>query len=131
MPFCILLFNFVINMGSKEISNRIAEVINENEMTATSFADKIGVPRSSISHILNGRNKPSLDFVMKVCDTFDDIDMYWLLYGKGSPFNSRKENIPDKKPNLKMDKANLSLEKTIKRIVIFFEDGTFEEYKDS
>lgn len=118
-------------MGSKEISNRIAEVINENEMTATSFADKIGVPRSSISHILNGRNKPSLDFVMKVCDTFDDIDIYWLLYGKGSPFNSLKENIPDKKPNLKMDKANLSLEKTIKRIVIFFEDGTFEEYKDS
>ena len=54
------------------------------------FADKIGVQRSSISHILSGRNKPSLDFILKVTNEFTDVDIYWLLNGKGSfPFNNQ------------------------------------------
>jgi transcriptional regulator with XRE-family HTH domain len=46
------------------------------------FADKIGVQRSSLSHLLSGRNKPSLDFILKILDVFPDVDLYWMINGK-------------------------------------------------
>ena len=48
------------------------------------FADKINVQRSSISHLLSGRNKPSLDFILKVIENFPEVELLWLLNGKGS-----------------------------------------------
>ena len=51
--------------------------------SASSFADKIGVQRSSLSHLLSGRNKPSLDFILKVLDVFPEVDLYWITNGKG------------------------------------------------
>ncbi len=53
-------------------------------VSASSFADYMGVGRSSISHILSGRNKPSLDFVMKIIEAYNEVDLQWLLYGTGS-----------------------------------------------
>jgi antitoxin component HigA of HigAB toxin-antitoxin module len=52
-------------------------------LNASAFADKIGVQRSSLSHLLSGRNKPSLDFI-KILDVFPDVDLYWMINGKGS-----------------------------------------------
>jgi hypothetical protein len=43
----------------------------------------MSVGRATISHILSGRNKPSLDFVMKITSSFPEVDLYWLLYGRG------------------------------------------------
>jgi len=57
-------------VNSEEFSNRLKEIFDFYELSASSFADKIDVGRASISHILSGRNKPSLDFVMKVVSTF-------------------------------------------------------------
>ncbi len=53
------------------------------DLNASSFAEKIQVGRSSISHILSGRNKPSLDFVLNIVNTFSEVDLYWLLNGTG------------------------------------------------
>lgn len=53
-------------------------------MNPTEFADEIGVQRSSISHILSGRNNPSLDLVTKILNRFPEIDSNWLVLGKGS-----------------------------------------------
>ncbi|SHI37362.1 Helix-turn-helix [Aquimarina spongiae] len=64
-------------------------------VSASSFADYMGVGRSSISHILSGRNKPSLDFVMKITEAYGDVDMQWLLYGKGS-FPKSEEIVQEK-----------------------------------
>ncbi|MEX0315699.1 MAG: helix-turn-helix domain-containing protein, partial [Allomuricauda sp.] len=55
---------------NNEIAIRIKSVIDHFGLTVSSFADSIGVQRSSISHILSGRNKPSLDFVLKVVKTY-------------------------------------------------------------
>ncbi|MEJ6583565.1 MAG: helix-turn-helix transcriptional regulator, partial [Crocinitomicaceae bacterium] len=55
-------------LNNTEIVHRIQNIMNENELSASSFADRIGVQRSSISHILSGRNKPSLDFLAKIED---------------------------------------------------------------
>jgi plasmid maintenance system antidote protein VapI len=51
-------------------------------LNASAFADKIGVQRSSLSHLLSGRNKPSLDFILKIVDVFPDVDLYWILNGR-------------------------------------------------
>ncbi|MGB5981545.1 MAG: helix-turn-helix domain-containing protein [Nonlabens sp.] len=58
--------------------------MEKHDLNASSFAEKIGVGRSSMSHILSGRNKPSLDFVLAVLKTFGEVDLYWLLNGRGT-----------------------------------------------
>ena len=50
---------------------RLKLILDYYNLSASSFADKIDVPRSSISHLLSGRNKPSLDFIIKVETAFD------------------------------------------------------------
>ena len=80
-------------VNTKEFILRLKKIISHNELSASSFAEKLGVQRATISHLLSGRNKPSLDFVMKVTNVFDDVDLYWLLHGKGS---YPKEELQDR-----------------------------------
>ncbi|MDQ7917681.1 helix-turn-helix transcriptional regulator [Mesonia sp. MT50] len=108
------------------------------ELSATSFADKIQVGRSSISHIISGRNKPSLDFVMKVVQTFPEVELYWFLNGKGSfpptpssEISSVKEKttvspVSEEKEIPKKDHKNTS--KAIEKVIVFYTDGTFDAY---
>ena len=71
---------------------RLEIILDYYTLNASSFADKIGVQRSSMSHLLSGRNKPSLDFVLKILDVFPDVDLYWILNGKGSFPKSKDES---------------------------------------
>lgn len=54
----------------------------------------IGVQRSSISHILSGRNRPSLDFVQKILKVFPDIRSEWLVMGKGPMYEKPDPDYP-------------------------------------
>lgn len=110
---------------------RLKKVIQHYQLTASNFADKIEVQRSSISHILSGRNKPSLDFVLKVTSQFPEVDIYWLLKGKGSFPKSNSFTPPTPLISEKESKIfkSISDEKQILRILVFYNDGTFEEYK--
>jgi DNA-binding XRE family transcriptional regulator len=73
---------------------RLEIILDYYSLNASTFADRIGVQRSSMSHLLSGRNKPSLDFVMKIMEVFPDVDIYWILNGKGSfPKNDQKEIV--------------------------------------
>jgi transcriptional regulator with XRE-family HTH domain len=60
-------------LGGSKIIDRIKKIISDNGLTSSSFADKIGVPRSSISHVLSGRNNPSLNLIIKILQSFDEI----------------------------------------------------------
>jgi len=71
---------------------RLEIILEYYALNASSFADKIGVQRSSMSHLLSGRNKPSLDFVMKITEVFPEVDLYWILNGTGS-FPKNNEEI--------------------------------------
>ena len=62
---------------------RIQQLIEEKKMTATQFSDEVGVQRSSLSHVLSGRNNPSLDFMLKIKNRFPEIRLDWLLLGEG------------------------------------------------
>jgi len=79
--------------------DRILALIREKKLTPSQFADEIGVQRSGMSHIISGRNKPSLEFVMKVLKRYPEIKAEWLLYGT---MNSEPEavigTIADVKP---------------------------------
>jgi len=63
---------------------RLEIILDYYSLSASSFADKIGAQRSSMSHLLSGRNKPSLDFMLKIMEVFPEVDLYWLLNGNGS-----------------------------------------------
>ena len=82
-----------------DIIARIEEVRNNHQLTAASFAARIGVQRSAISHILSGRNKPSLDFLMKIHDAFDEVNIEWLILGKASPPSQKNVSLFDSLPD--------------------------------
>jgi predicted transcriptional regulator len=138
---------------------RLEIILDYYNLSASAFADKINVQRSSLSHLLSGRNKPSLDFIIKVIEVFPEVDLYWILNGKGTFPKSEKifsiqstkqkvtsdeTNTPDlfstdqtnsKQPyiNNEIEKKTISLSnndvKTIERIVIFYTDGSFKNYQ--
>lgn len=128
-------------VNTDDFIKRIEKILDYYNLTASSFADKIGVQRSSISHLLSGRNKPSLDFILKILDVFPEIDLYWILNGKGSfpksnetplhsptavsePIIQNSSNSTKEVPTPKNTFSN----DTIERIVIFYKDGSFKEY---
>lgn len=140
-------------INNEEFVIRLRKVIDFYDETASSFAENIGVQRSSISHILSGRNKPSLDFVLKVLSAYPDVELYWLLNGKGTfPLASKtdQESLTTETPKSNQagssqinsnsettDKGAINSppttfdKKSIERIIIFYSDGTFKNFKPS
>jgi len=119
----------------EDFIRRLQKVIDYYGESASSFAEKIGVQRSSISHILSGRNKPSLDFILKILSAYPEVDLYWLFNGKGT-FPSEEKNkdvkIENIAPTKNYDKIVTETEnkKTIERIVVFYSDGSFKNFEN-
>ena len=128
-------------LNNKAIVSRIEEIRKKHQLTAASFATKIGVQRSSISHILSGRNKPSLEFLMKIHDTFDEVNLEWLILGKSSPLspdleilanseinkstNIQENIVPESKSYIS---NNLQTVDAPKEIIYIYEKGKFERF---
>ena len=64
-----------------ELIDRFRYIMKINQLSASAFADEIGVQRSSVSHVLSGRNKPSLEFIQKVLKRYPKVDGNWLISG--------------------------------------------------
>lgn len=170
------------------MQDRIALIISTKNLTNAEFAEAIGVQPSNISHIMSGRNNPSLDLVKKIVNRYPEIRLEWLLNGKGAmtkdlnlfDYENQKATEPksvtktpdvpvttkepqsmpqisqafaDKSPEIpaqtiknQEDKGKSligsfkeeiekkfdpqkSIPKKVERIVIFYEDRTFTEYK--
>ena len=103
-----------------DITKRIAEIMRKKKISASDLSKKINVQKSSISHILSGRNKPSLDFVVKLSNSFGDINLDWLINGE----------IPST-PTLNSDllEKNDDLKKRVTKIVLFYDDKSFDTYE--
>ena len=135
-------------VNSEKFSKRLQKIFNYYDLSAAAFADAINVGRSSISHIISGRNKPSLDFVLKIVQTYPEVELYWLLNGTGNfPGNLKVEDdsMTAPTPTPSQDQINpefrqlTSEQKTpinpstgrsIQKIVIFYKDGTFEAFEN-
>lgn len=72
------------------MKERLIEFLKAENKSSAQFAEEIGVQPSGISHILSGRNNPSLDFVLKMLEKYKFISTEWLLFGTGSMY---KENM--------------------------------------
>ena len=124
-------------INTAEFNSRVGKILKHYGLSASAFAKKISVQRSSISHILSGRNKPSLDFIDKVLQAFPEIDLLWLLSGKGQLHcdytldQSTVEKSTVEKPLVETQLPTSSIinkSEGIDRIVIFFQDGSFKSY---
>lgn len=115
-------------VNTEAFISRLEILLGYYNLSASAFADRIGVQRSSISHLLTGRNKPSLEFVMRVVKTFPEVNLYWLLNGKGSfPQKAdQKKALPPTRENEKALPPESG--QTIEKIVVFYKDGTFKTY---
>jgi len=61
--------------------DRLKVIMEKEALTPSQLADRLQIQRSGISHILSGRNNPSLDFVKKVLTEFPQYDMEWFIFG--------------------------------------------------
>ena len=78
------------------MNDRIALVIKAKNITPSQLADELDVQRSGVSHILNNRNKPSLEFIQKLLKSYPEISTEWMLFGEGpmmKPFLGEQTQI--------------------------------------
>jgi transcriptional regulator with XRE-family HTH domain len=134
------------------MQDQIQEILRREDLTSSQFADKIGVQRSSVSHVLSGRNKPGFDFIHKILDAFPGISAEWLITGFGDMYKQRRtpgalfdgpfsETSPAKeepKLSAKVETAGLKnirqepekpVKRVVERVIVFYTDKTFREYQ--
>lgn len=136
--------------------DRIIEIMEHEKMTQAQFATLINIQRAAMSHIISGRNNPSLDVVQKILMAFPSINPDWLLHGKGEMFRGgspqsdlfASATMPQQIKILKEEPANTppnsniteSLRqeeketavaapvKVISKIMVFYSDNTYETF---
>ena len=101
------MFTFV-NMS---IPFRIQKLIESKKLTKSAFAKEIGIQRSSLAHFFSGRNKPSLEFFLKIKEKYPEIDLNWIISGEKSQY-------------LKKNKLKKS---EIESVLILYKDGTYKK----
>ena len=79
-------------VNSTDFGIRLQKMLDYYNISAAELSNQIKFNRSTISHLLSGRNKPSLDFVMRILQKYPEVELYWLLNGKGS-FPSITKNL--------------------------------------
>ncbi len=120
-----------------EINERIRMIIESHQLTAGAFAERIGVQRSNVSHVLSGRNKPSFEFLEKIMLAFPRVSAQWLLTGKQLPNGVELEQVVPVSSN-KYEDTNVNLKdvknvtdvnsKRVVKMVVFYDDFTFDTY---
>ena len=119
--------------------SRLNEIMVNNNLNSASFAEQIGVQRSSVSHVMSKRNKPSLDFILKIVNSFEEVTLDWLLfenYLKSSPssksdskFVKSKLDLDFKKlPNVLTNKQSpieIKTNSDVIQIIQIYKDGSF------
>jgi transcriptional regulator with XRE-family HTH domain len=144
--------------------NRVKKMLEIEQLSPSQFADEIKLQRSSLSHVLSGRNKPSLDFVMKIKQRFSEVNLDWLIFGEGNMFishqvvdDAKSISVKDESKNednqqsINFDSKSISsiTEKDVEnekataiiepikvktqsgsanKVMIFYNNGTFDEY---
>jgi len=124
------------------MQERLNQIFEQKGLTAAKFATLIGVNASTISHILAGRNKPGFDIIYNIAKAFPDISLSWLITGEGSMY-THLEPVQNNVPPTPSSETPASLEiqtppdtslgtpkeRLIKRVILVFDDGSFEEYQ--
>lgn len=110
------------------IQDRIKLIMKSGNLSASDFADKIDVKRSNLSHVLSGRNKPSLDFLEKVINAYPNVNASWLITGetRGGEFEGEIEQKRQSNADSSHELVVSSNDKDISRVLFIYKDGTFD-----
>ena len=90
---------------------RIKIWMNKINISQTNLAENIGVNKATISHIMSGRNKPSIDFFIKLKEYYTDLDLNWIISGQKTSYS----------------KSSSKLGKSVDKIVVMYHDKSFDE----
>ena len=96
--------------------NRLKKWMESESLKSSALADNIGVNRATISHILSGRNKPSIDFLQKLLHSYPDLNANWLITGIGYMQENQKQE-------------EVKSSKSIGKVVVLYDDKSFDELK--
>lgn len=140
------------------MKDRIAHIMRAKNLKASDFAVLLGIQPSGISHILSGRNQPSLDFIKKLKETFPEYNLDWIIFGKGPMTTSEpfRENpsptLTNQEPNTlfdtpispsvpftpdqealpiindPIDSPHVADNSAVKSLLVIYDDGTFERF---
>lgn len=115
------------------IQDRVLLIIKANKLSASEFASKIDIKRSNLSHVLSGRNKPSLDFLAKIISTYPNVNASWLITGETREGNFTQTEEQDQEQSKQVESTtqrsvSTSSEEGVEKIVVFYTDGTFKTY---
>lgn len=133
--------------------DRLLAIMKGEGLSAKQFAEEVGIQPGTVSNILSGRNKPSLDVMQKILNRYNNIASEWLISGnepmykqkddsQTTLFDSQNNQTPvtgqcgqasaneEKRPqdNPATVLQNIELKREIQKIVVFYDDGTFEEF---
>jgi transcriptional regulator with XRE-family HTH domain len=74
------------------MNDRIVKLIEKEGLTPAEFAEMVGIQRSAVSHLTTGRNKPSLEVIQKILNTFRTLNPDWLILGVGTMYRGEKQS---------------------------------------
>ncbi|MCE7064764.1 helix-turn-helix transcriptional regulator [Dyadobacter sp. CY326] len=137
-----------------DLNDKIKQILADKHISPSLFADEVGIQRSSMSHILAGRNKPSLDIVQKIVKRYPELGTNWILDDEDVPMSAMpsESNSAIQYPSMRGTKNNAAQsvvinaktevepknvaikneqapERKVDKVLIFYSDGTFEEFK--
>ena len=126
-------------LNNENFISRLEIIMEKNQLSAAAFAERIGVQRSSVSHILSKRNKPSLDFILKINNSFNEVTLDWLLLeesskkikplayldeiGEHTMNDSNDESVVKPNNNENFDSSN-----EVTEVIKFYKDGSFKNF---
>ena len=102
------------------IKDRLSHILRAKNLTATQFAELMQIQPSNVSHLLSGRNKPSLDFLIKLKEVFPEYNYEWIILGK-KPITTNDSNIFSKESlfdKVEMTKYDENVEVADKNFVL-------------
>ena len=119
--------------------SRLNEIMVNNNLNSATFAEQIGVQRSSVSHVMSKRNKPSLDFILKIVNSFEEVTLDWLLFDnnfKPSPSSKSDSEFDNSKIHSDLKKSlnvltnkqspmEIKTNSDVVQIIQIYEDGSF------
>ena len=126
-------------LNTDNFISRLEIIMEKNQLSAAAFAERIGVQRSSVSHILSKRNKPSLDFILKINNSFNEVTLDWLLseepskeikplayldeIGEYAMNDSKDESYVTPNNDENFDSSN-----EVTEVIKFYKDGSFKTF---
>ena len=131
----------------EDIKDRLAHILRAKNLTASQFAELMEIQPSNVSHLLNGRNKPSLDFLIKIKEVFPEYSFDWIIMGKKPiteikideeedkpviEFDDIEENDTESKeiqPKIVENQTEIVTSSDIKKVLVIYSDNTFEILK--